>query len=294
MSGPLPPVELAILNGESMAFQRFGDDDAPTIVLVAGGASSMDWWDADFCEQLAAGDASSGPRRVIRYDYRDTGQSVTVPPGEGRYTDRDLLDDLAALIEHLHSAPVHAVGLSMGGALVQLLALDRPDLTASITLMSTTPVTTRHLELPPPSESVSLGSPVTDWSDSAAVIDSIVASERLYSGSIPVDEARIRRIATAVVSRTSSPASADNHWSSGEGQRPEGEIDSISVPTLVMHGSEDPLFPLPHGEKLAELIPGARLVVIPGMGHQHPPPPTWPQVVGELLRHTDAGVKQRA
>ena len=74
MRTPLP-VALVTLNGARLAYQQFGQDESPAVVLVAGNASSMDWWDDGFCELLAAGDAASGPRRVIRYDFRDTGQS---------------------------------------------------------------------------------------------------------------------------------------------------------------------------------------------------------------------------
>jgi len=118
----------------------------------------------------------------------------------------------------------------------------------------------------------------------AAAVD----SEQLYSGSIPVDASRIRRIAAIARARTTSPLSANNHSSLSEGPGLRTDITSISVPTLVVHGSEDPLFPLAHGEMIAELIPGARLVVVSGLGHQFPPPPAWPQIVDEILRHTTA------
>jgi pimeloyl-ACP methyl ester carboxylesterase len=271
------PVSVATLNGARLAFQAFGLVRSPTIVLVAGGASSMDWWDDGFCELLAAGD-SSGPRRVVRYDLRDTGQSETVAPGAARYTGSDLVDDLAALVEHLGAAPAHVVGISFGGALVQRLMLRHPGLLASATLMSTTPAVDHAVPLPPPDARIAAGSGQAEGDP--------VATERLYSGTIPVDEQRIRRIAATAASRSPSPASAANHWAVADGEAPTAGLDTITTPTLVVHGSHDPLFPPAHGELLAESIPGARLVVVPGMGHQNPPPPTWPQVVVEILRHT--------
>ena len=289
MDVPVSPITVDVVNGVRLAFQVFGGRGRPTIVLVPGAASSMEWWDDDFCRELAAGD---GGRRVIRYDLRDTGQSETVPPGAADYSGEDLLDDLAALIEHTGAAPAHVVGLSAGGGMTQNLALRRPELLASITLMSTSPVGAVSSPLPPPTAELAASfastPPPTDWHDPDAVGALAVEAERLYSGSIPVDERRVRRIAVSSASRSPSPDSADNHWSVADPPGLRTDIESIALPTLVIHGSEDPLFPIPHGEALARLIPGARLVVVPGMGHQFPPPPTWPQIVGELLRHTAA------
>jgi pimeloyl-ACP methyl ester carboxylesterase len=291
MPPPPSPVTVVTLNGARLAFQQFAGANArTTIVLIAGAASSMDWWDDEFCQLLADGNAASGPRRVFRYDYRDTGQSETVPPGAARYTGSDLVDDLASFIEYLGTPHTHLVGLSMGGALAQQLALVKPELLGSLTLMSTTPISAQGAALPPPTAQLAASfgadAPETDWSDPVSVADSSVDAEKLYSGSIPVDESRIRRIATVALSRTSSPASAANHWTVADGTALPTDIASITIPTLVVHGSEDPLFPLPHGERLAQLIPNARLVVVPGMGHQFPPPPVWPQVAAEILMHT--------
>jgi pimeloyl-ACP methyl ester carboxylesterase len=291
MRPPPSPVAVVTLNGARLAFQQFAGPNArTTIVLVAGAASSMDWWDDSFCQLLANGNNTSGPRRVFRYDYRDTGQSETVPPGDASYTGSDLIDDLAAFIEYLGVPHTHVVGLSLGGALTQQLALERPELLGSISLLSTSPISAQAHPLPPPAErlaaSFGASAPETDWTNPSFVGDVFVESEKLFSGSIPVDEDRIRHIATVALSRTDSPASAANHWSLEEGTGLRTDIESITVPTLVIHGSDDPLFPLPHGERLAQLIPGARLVVVPGMGHQFPPPPVWPQVVGEILAHT--------
>lgn len=274
---------LLSVNGVDLAIDEFGPSTAPTIVLVPGASSTRDWWDDEFCELLAA-----GGRHVIRYDLRDTGGSTTVPAGSANYTHRDLFDDLVALIETRDAAPAHLVGLSMGGGLAQQVAMLRPDLLATVTLVSTSAGDTGGEQLPPPDARFQEAGPEAspDWSDTEAVGDYWVASERLFAGDIPVDEDRVRRIGVRATQRSIDPEASSNHWSLETGEGLRDDIESIGVPTLIMHGTADPLFPYPHAEHLHRRIPGSRLVPIPGMGHQFPPPPTWDLVVGELLRHT--------
>lgn len=279
------------VNGVELAVEEFGPTEGPAIVLVPGASSSMDWWDRAFCVRLAAGDAATGPRRVIAYDLRDTGTSTTVPLGEARYTLSDLVDDLAELIVRLRAAPAHVVGLSLGGGLAQQLALSRPQLLASMTLLATSPSGGGSSGgLPPPIAKLTAyferqpGAP--DWHDPAAVAAYFIDSERAFSGDIAVDDDRIAAIATTMVRRSIDPTAGGNHFAIEEGEGLGDELESIRVPTLVMHGTADPLFPYPHAESLAARIPRARLVPIPGMGHQFPPPSTWDLVVAEILAHT--------
>lgn len=114
--------------------QTFGDAASPAILLVGGAASSMDWWEDELCERLAL-----GPRFVIRYDLRDTGQSVSYEPGAPAYGHSDLVGDFVGLLEALRISRAHLVGISMGGGIGQRLALDHPDRVVSLTLISTSP-----------------------------------------------------------------------------------------------------------------------------------------------------------
>jgi pimeloyl-ACP methyl ester carboxylesterase len=281
---------LVDLGDVELCVQSFGDATHPTVVLVAGAAASMDWWDVDLCERLAR-----GGRHVVRYDHRDTGRSTTGTPGAPAYDGWQLGRDCLALVEALDVGPVHLVGLSMGGGIGQLVALDRPDLLAGLTLVSTTAVGGVVAELPGPADrliaSFEAPPPEPDWADVDAYADWVVAGARLYAGSIPVDEPRVRATAAAIHARSHDVAAAGNHWLvvGGEGDSEPHDVRRITVPTLVAHGSEDPLFPLPHGEALAAAVPGARLLLVPGMGHEVPPPPTWDLVVPALLEHTDRG-----
>jgi pimeloyl-ACP methyl ester carboxylesterase len=267
-----------------LCVETFGDPATPAILLIAGAATSMDWWEDEFCERLA-----SGPRFVIRYDLRDTGQSVSYEPGAPPYGGSDLVADAVALLDALGIARAHVVGISMGGGIAQVLALDHPDRVASLTLMSTSP---GGSDLPPTSAELAATfadpPPAPDWSDRAAVVDYMIEGLRPYEGSLPFDEERLRALVARIVDRTSDvESSMTNHGllKGGESLRPR--LGEIRAPTLVLHGTEDPLFPYGHGEAFADEIPGARLLPLHGMGHQHPPPPLWEQVVAAILEHTD-------
>jgi pimeloyl-ACP methyl ester carboxylesterase len=270
-----------------LCLQEFGDPGDPPVLLLSGAAASMDWWDVVLCEAIAA-----GGRRVIRYDHRDTGQSTTGEPGKPAYDGGVLDGDAVGLIEALDLGPVHLVGISMGAGIAQSVALQRPDLVAALTLIATTAVGGADYDAlpgPEPALAARFAHPPADpdWADREQVADWFLDAERSFAGTIPVDEARVRLIAGGVFDRSIDVAAAGNHWLVvGGGDGPQLEVHRITVPTLVVHGTDDPLFPLPHGEALAAAIPGARLLVVEGMGHQVPPARTWPEVVPALLEHT--------
>ena len=280
---------LARANGVDLCVETIGDASSPALLLIAGAASSMDWWEDELCERLA-----SGPRFVIRYDQRDTGESVSYAPGAPGYTGADLAADAAALVDALAIDRGHLVGMSMGGGVAQHATLRFPERVASLTLISTSlaaPGTSERAELPPPSDELRalLADPPKppDWSDREAVIDYFVADVLAYRGSIPYDEASLRVLVARVVDRTANvESSLTNHFVLADGEPVHGRLDEIQAPTLVLHGTEDPFFPIDHGEALAAGIPDARLLPLEGMGHQYPPESLWDQVVGAILEHT--------
>ncbi len=276
-----------------LCVESFGDPGQPTLLLVAGAASAMDWWDTELCTQLA-----DGGRHVVRYDHRDTGRSSTGTPGSPSYDGWQLGHDCAGLIEALDVGPVHLVGLSMGGGIAQQIALTRPELVASLALLSTAAVGGVEADLPGPTPAVTAlfdsPPPEPDWSDADSYADWAVAGARPYAGSLPFDQPRVRATALAVHARSLDPAAAGNHWLivGGDGEDDDEDDDEpldarrIAAPTLVVHGADDPFFPLPHGEALAAAIPGATLLVLPGVGHEVPPPAAWHLLVPALLAHT--------
>jgi pimeloyl-ACP methyl ester carboxylesterase/SAM-dependent methyltransferase len=283
-------------NGVDLCVETFGDQGDPAILLMAGLAQSMDAWDPEFCVRLAA-----GLRYVIRYDNRDTGRSTSYPAGKPPYTGADLTADALGLLDALEVRQAHLVGVSAGGGMAQEIALDHPDRVASLTLIDTSSIDPHgpgEPELPPPSDEMRafFAQPPAppDWADRDAVIDYMVAGERPFDGP-GFDEEYVRKIADRTVDRTKNvEASLTNHWIMDQGDDPDRpRIGQITVPTLVMHGTADPLFPYAHGEALARAIPGARLIPLEGVGHQIPPPKVWDVVVPALLHHTSGGWEEQ-
>jgi pimeloyl-ACP methyl ester carboxylesterase len=273
-------------NGVELCVQTFGEPAAPALLLIAGAASSMDLWDPGFCRRLA-----DGGRYVARYDHRDTGGSVSYPPGRPGYSGADLVADAAALVDQLAGGRAHLVGLSMGAAIAQALAVAGPERVATLTLLSASPGGPGPDNgLPPIADRLRAvfadPAPEPDWSDRDAVVDYLVEGERPFAAPAYFDEAAVRAAARRTVGRTADPATAANHWVTDGGDDPRPRLGELRVPTLVIHGSADPFFPLGHGQALAREIPGARLLVLDGVGHQPPPPPTWDVVVPAILRHT--------
>jgi pimeloyl-ACP methyl ester carboxylesterase len=261
-----------------IATEVFGSPKDPAMLLIGGAGASMDWWEPEFCRLLAG-------RYVIRYDHRDTGESPSYPPGQPGYTGEDLVTDAIAVLDQLGVDRAHVVGISMGGALAQLLTLNHPSRVRSLTAISTS-AGPGDADLPgmAPEVAAALGAlKEPDWTDNEAVVEYLVESQRMMSAK-PFDDAETRAIARMAVSRTKNQESSQKNHYAAEGSDPwRHRLGEITVPTLILHGDEDPLFPLPHGEALAREIPGARLVVLPHTGHEFPRR-NWPLVIPELLR----------
>jgi pimeloyl-ACP methyl ester carboxylesterase len=270
-----------------LCVEAIGDRAHPALLLIAGATWSMDWWEDELCHRLAG-----RGRLVVRYDQRDTGRSTSWPPGAPGYGGADLVADAVAVLDALGVARAHVVGLSMGGGVAQCLALEHRDRLATLTLMSTTPVDPGIEGLPgmtPQLQALSTaGGPEPDWRDRAAVIAHIVEGERPYAGPGRFDEPRLRAIAARVVDRSRDvAASLTNHFLLDDDGPADPRLSRLEgLPTLVVHGTADPLFPAAHGRALADAIPGARLLELDGVGHQLPPPPTWPRLVDALVEHT--------
>jgi len=271
-------------NGVELCSEPFGDPRDPAILLIMGIGASMLWWDEDFCGMLA-----ERGRFVIRYDHRDTGRSVSYAPGEPAYTGADLVADAAGVLDAYAIGAAHLVGVSAGGACAQVLALERRRLVRSLVLISSSPVTEVDRALPPPTEAFGrfLETAIVDWSDADSVVDHQVAYARVLAGEErPFDETAVRELARREVERARSFQSVQNHDLIAGGGGPPGPLSAITAPTLVIHGTADPMFPPAHGEALAREIPRARLLAIEGAGHGIYRA-DWEEIAAAVIVHTD-------
>ena len=196
-------------NGVLLCTDPFGEPADPPVLLIMGIGASMLWWEEGFCRTLA-----DGGRFVIRYDHRDTGRSVTDPPGRPGYTGADLTADAVGVLDAYRIAAAHLVGVSAGGGIAQAFALDFPDRVRSLTLISTSFAVSSDRALPPPT--AEFGRFVTtievDWSDPQSVIDYLVDYWRVLAGKArPFDETAFRALAGREVGRARDFRAARNH-----------------------------------------------------------------------------------
>jgi pimeloyl-ACP methyl ester carboxylesterase len=287
LTEPVRSKRTLLANGVDICVETFGDPADPAILLIMGSGASMDWWDDQFCERLAA-----GSRLVIRYDNRDTGESVSYPPGSPGYSGDDLEEDAVGVLDALALARAHLAGISMGAAIAQIVALDHPDRVSTLTLISTTSAVPRPGKPALPGMSAEASARFAaisepDWSDRDAVIEYMVDLERACAGSIPFDESRFQAYAQRAYDRTTNVRSMlTNHdLIHGSGSPTPRRLEDLRAPTLVVHGTEDPMFPHEHGVALADEVPRAELLTVEGMGHELPSA-VWDRIVPAILEHT--------
>lgn len=192
------------------------------------------------------------------------------------------------ILDALDVDAAHLVGLSMGGGIAQYLAVHARHRVRTLTLIESSPAGGDTGDLPRPDAAVGVAESalpdVSDWTDASAVVDYRVEAERPYAGSLGFDEERVRAIAAAELARSRNLESAlTNHFLVAADAETDPSL--ITTPTLVIHSDTDPLFPLPHGEALARMIPDAVLLRVDGMGHEVPPPQVWDTVVPALVDH---------
>ncbi|CAN7287693.1 alpha/beta fold hydrolase [Mesorhizobium sp. LjRoot246] len=267
--------------------EAFGDPANPPLLLIMGAMASMLWWPAAFCLKLA--DAGLF---VIRYDNRDTGRSTKYKPGEPPYTFDNMADDAMHVLDDHGIGKANVVGMSMGGMIAQLVALKHPSRVTSLTVISSSPVGTDTSHLPQTSDAYiehSAEGAKVDWSDRGQVIDFIVRDARaIASIAHPFDEARMRAFVEQDYDRSGGFLSATNHFMLRGGDAWKGRLHEITAPLLVIHGTADPIFPVEHGEALADAVADAKIIRIEGGGHElHPD--DWDVIVAGIVAHAHAG-----
>ena len=246
-------------------WQSFGDDRPETVLLVNGLGSQMTRWPEAFCEKLVA-----RGYRAIRFDNRDVGLSSR--PSE-KYSLRDMANDGIAVLDAAGVRKAHIAGVSMGGMIVQRMAIDHPDRVLSMTsIMSTTgapdkfkstPEAMAVLDVPPPD-------PQADFE--AYVADRVRNMQTIGSPAYPWDPADARERVIAEYQRAFYPKGvAHQRAAVGQDGDRTAELGRLKLPVVVLHGADDPLLMPIGGEATAAAIPGAELRIIPGMGHDLPP-----------------------
>jgi pimeloyl-ACP methyl ester carboxylesterase len=286
--------QMAQANGIELAYQTFGDSSDPAMLLVMGLGAQLIHWPEEFCEQLAGRGFY-----VIRFDNRDVGNSTKLEDApvpdptaivsgdlkDVRYTLDDMADDAAGLLDHLGIEAAHIAGASMGGMIAQTMAVRHPDRVLSLcSIMSTTGDTAVGQAT---AEAIAvLLSPAP--ADRDGYIDfHIKAFKAIGSPGFPADEEFLRWRAGATYDRSYYPDGFKRQLAAifASGNR-TAALAKISVPTVVIHGRDDPLITVSGGEATARAIPGAELVVIDGMGHDVPPG-VWERIIGAMTANAE-------
>lgn len=280
--------------GIELCYQEMGDPDGEPLLLVMGLATQMIAWDETFCGMLA-----DRGFRVVRFDNRDIGRSTKlkqagVPPrldmmlgrrGSAAYLLRDMAADTAGLMDHLGIDSAHVAGASMGGMIAQATAIEHPERVRSlVSIMSTTG--SRRVGRPSyRTFGVLFGRP--PHGRDAAVERAVKTFETIGSPGYPFEEERVRQIAGRSYDRGhhSPGVLRQLHAITASGDR-TAALRRLDVPTLVIHGKNDPLVNPSGGRATAQAVPGARLEMVDGMGHDFPRQ-LWPRFVEAIAANAE-------
>ncbi len=268
-------------NGLDFEYETFGRATDPALLLIMGFAAQMTMWPTPLCEGLAGRGFY-----VIRFDNRDVGKTTHLShfgapnPGEAMarvmsgqpanppYTLDDMAADAAGLLDALGIADAHIVGASMGGMIAQLVAAKYPQKTRSlVSIMSTT----ARRDLPPakPEAMAALMTPPASPAREDRIAQAIKSWRVIGSpGYAATDEELTAMVEQAVDRVPYDPAGIARQMVAIVAAQPRNSLlKDLRVPALVIHGADDPLIPVEGGKDTAASIPGAQLVIVPGMGH---------------------------
>jgi pimeloyl-ACP methyl ester carboxylesterase len=279
-------------NGIQIYYEAFGDPGNPTVMLIIGMDEQCTAWLPYIYEPIVGAGF-----RVIRFDNRDCGLSEWITDWDGNhpYSLEDMAQDAVGLLDSLGIQEAHIVGASMGGMIAQRIAISHPDRTRTLTSIASSAFPLDPDPEVQPSFDVARFQGIHEelvaefpnhLTVPAETIEFCLGAARAFAGSrFPFDEAFQREAMTSnIIDRKGFNPQAQAHQLAAilaSGSRLE-ELEQISAPTLVLHGTEDPLVPPGHGAKCAAHIPGARLVWMEGVGHELPPG-IMPQVHREML-----------
>ena len=299
------PPRIARANGIDICYEIFGDAAAEPMLLIMGLGAQMIHWDDDFCRQLA-----SRGFRVIRFDNRDIGKSTRMTGGKrlgavellklrflkipvaAPYKLSDMAQDATGLMDVLGIKSAHLVGASMGGMIAQEIAILFPQRVRSLTsIMSTT----GNPKDPPPTREAAAVLMAPPPATKEEYFERFAQTWKILRvGSFPQDEALDRARAERTFERGLNPAGVGRQLRAilASGSRKQ-RLVSVKAPTLVIHGTVDPLVRPEAGKDTAASIPGAKLLMIEGMGHALPIR-MWPQIIDAIDKHAHGAAKKAA
>lgn len=282
-------------NGIQLWTETFGNPKDPGVLLVMGGGGQGILWPDPFCRRL-----SDQGFFVIRYDNRDTGESTIFPKNDPPYTLLDMAKDAIGILDHYGISKAHVVGASMGGGIAQVIGGSFPDRVKSLTLMCTTPdlsVTLDAVEgkphkgiLPPPTKAYldALKPLMGDENNKDGFMNpdyQLRIWEVCNGKKVPFEKEFYRDLIKRSLERTRNSHVIQNHIQAmRETYKAPLKLDKIKLPTLVIHGGQDPILPKPHGIALAKALPRAELLLIEDMGHNlnsH----FYDQIIGSIVTH---------
>lgn len=285
-------------NGIQIEYETFGNSSGRPLLLIIGLGGQLIFWDDVLCRDLAG-----RGHYVIRFDNRDAGLSTKFDEAgipdlvetfgkimQGQkistpYTLDDMADDTAGLLDALGIKRAHICGMSMGGMIAQTMAIRHPSRFLSLISIYSR---TGNPELPQPKPEVIQLLIAAPPNEREGFVEHMVGLFKTIAGSgFPVDEEWTRKIIAEGYDRCFCPQGMARQLVAilTQGNRKPG-LASVKVPTLVIHGTADPLVPVEGGKDTAKAIPGAQLMLIEGMGHDLPHGGAWPRIVEAITAHT--------
>jgi len=297
-------------NGIDIEYESFGRESDPVILLIMGFAAQLIFWPDALCQGLAAKGF-----RVVRFDNRDIGKSTHLahlPAPDPRalmaevmagkrpdvpYAMDDMADDAVGLLDALGAKRAHIVGASMGGMIAQLVAINHAERAKSlVSIMSTT----GRRDLPPGNrETLSvLFAPPRSLDRGDLIEASLLVQKALTGPGFPVSEAEMRRIAERRTDRAPFDGAGLARQSAALIAAPprNASLRNVRCPALIMHGADDPVIPAAAAKDTAESIPGAELVIVPGMGHDFGEPlvPIYLKHIGDFVAKVEGATPAEA
>lgn len=290
---PYSGEKMAKVGEVELAYDTFGDPSSRPMLLIMGLGAQMIKWKDEFCQAIA-----SKGRYVIRFDNRDVGLSTKfddagVPdvgslmqgkPVETPYKLKDMAADAVGLLDVLGIKSADVVGVSMGGMIAQTIAIEYPERVRTLTsIMSST----GNPELPQPKPEVAallVAPPVSNKTD--YINNQVAAAKILHGTTFQIDEDYVRDEADRAYERNYNPQGFARQFAAilSSGSR-NADLQKVKIPTLILHGSVDPLVPIAGGKDTANSIPGAKFQTIDGMGHSFPIERV-PEILQAILQHT--------